>query len=558
MSNSVRSAASSSPTTQIPASRSRASVAGRPATRAIGTCSIAPADALATVGVTWTARWRGTSTPSTPAPSQLRMIAPRLPGSVTPSMATRNGGRPGRPRISSPSSASGSAAANAMTPCGASLRARASSFVAGDVGDRAPGWRWPGRRCRRRRRRACRRGRSARSRARSRGPCGARRSAARGRPGGPRPARRRGPWRPGPDAGRRRRGGPAPVRPAPRLRRVARAPSAAGVVRAPGCAGVEAADAWPARRVRAGARLTSPAGRPLLPPGRRRPTRPDRPPGRPPAADRRRGRPPPPTAAARRTAGRRSRRVPRRARRRRSRRCPRRARARRGPRAGGPSPSPARRRRPTGGPASRRAWAPVWAARRPPSNRRCRSTSPRRRRRRRRRRSSSIESAPGQRRVGVGEALADVAEPGRAEQRLGDGVGDGVAVAVADEPGRARGTGTRRARAAGRGRRRRGGRRTPGRRGPRGVTCATARRRASGGPSRGRRASVILRFHGSPGTVTTRPPSALDERGVVGAVGARRRGPGAGRRRGTPAASARRRASRGRAWRRRRRRRRRP
>ena len=90
---------------------------------------MAPADDLATVGVTWTARWRGTRTPCTPAPSQLRMIAPRLPGSVTPSMATRKGALPGRPLISSSRSASGSGAANAMTPCGASLRARASSLV---------------------------------------------------------------------------------------------------------------------------------------------------------------------------------------------------------------------------------------------------------------------------------------------------------------------------------------------------------------------------------------------------------------------------------------------
>ena len=35
-------------------------------------------------------------------------------------------------------------------------------------------------------------------------------------------------------------------------------------------------------------------------------------------------------------------------------------------------------------------------------------------------------------RVGVGEVLADVAEPGGAEQRVGDGVGDDVGVAVAD------------------------------------------------------------------------------------------------------------------------------
>ena len=37
--------------------------------------------------------------------------------------------------------------------------------------------------------------------------------------------------------------------------------------------------------------------------------------------------------------------------------------------------------------------------------------------------------------IGVGEPFADVAEPRRAEHRVGDGVGDGVAVAVADESG---------------------------------------------------------------------------------------------------------------------------
>ena len=54
---------------------------------------MAPAAAFATVGVTWTARWRGRTTPVTPAPSAERRSAPRLPGSVTPSTATRNGGR---------------------------------------------------------------------------------------------------------------------------------------------------------------------------------------------------------------------------------------------------------------------------------------------------------------------------------------------------------------------------------------------------------------------------------------------------------------------------------
>ena len=69
----------------------------------MGTCSMAPAAALAAVGVMWTARWRGRTTPVTPAPSAERRMAPRLPGSVTPSTRTRNGTRfpvsagPGRP-----------------------------------------------------------------------------------------------------------------------------------------------------------------------------------------------------------------------------------------------------------------------------------------------------------------------------------------------------------------------------------------------------------------------------------------------------------------------------
>ena len=127
-SNRLRSAASSRPTSQIPASRNRSMVFGSPETTAIGTCSIAPADALATVGVTCTARCLGRITRSTPAPSQLLTIAPRLPGSVTPSTATRNGGLPGRRRRYWARSASGNGAAIASTPCGASLRAVASSF----------------------------------------------------------------------------------------------------------------------------------------------------------------------------------------------------------------------------------------------------------------------------------------------------------------------------------------------------------------------------------------------------------------------------------------------
>ena len=62
-------------------------------------------------------------------------------------------------------------------------------------------------------------------------------------------------------------------------------------------------------------------------------------------------------------------------------------------------------------------------------------------------------SAPAPLRVGVGEVLADVAEPGRAEQRVGDGVGHDVGVAVAGQAPLALELAPRRAPAAGRGRR---------------------------------------------------------------------------------------------------------
>ena len=127
------------------------------------------------------------------------------------------------------------------------------------------------------------------------------------------------------------------------------------------------------------------------------------------------------------------------------------------PRPSAPRPSGRRPFTDTGAPtaapsraciSSRRA--PVWGARRPPSNRRCRSTSPS---------AGHVGDdvaqqhdrvGARQRRVGVGEVLADVAEPGGAEQRVGDGVGDRVGVAVADEARARRGTGSRRAPAAGR------------------------------------------------------------------------------------------------------------
>ena len=110
---------------------------GRPPTRAIGRYSTAPAAALVTVGVTCTARWRGSTTPVTPAHSAERSRAPRLPGSVTPSTSSRNGGPAGWPLLAplagrvtrSSSSASGSSAALASTPWGASVRASAMSLA---------------------------------------------------------------------------------------------------------------------------------------------------------------------------------------------------------------------------------------------------------------------------------------------------------------------------------------------------------------------------------------------------------------------------------------------
>ena len=254
---------------------------------------------------------------ATPAPSQLRMIAPRLPGSVTPSMATRNGGRPGRRLIRSASSASGSAAAKAITPCGASLRARASSLpratwatgtrlaaaratMSATPSSGVPSW-------------ADELGREPDLvdpaapgdqqladglaaldllAAEALGALGRVRVGRRRRAGRRRCGRRRGCAAPGPW----------------------RAGCGRGVERAP------VFPAWPRRRdVRRPASPDGPTGRA----GAGRPARRRRPP--------RRAR----AAAARRAAGR-AHDVPGRARRRRSRRCPRRGRARRGPRAAGP------------------------------------------------------------------------------------------------------------------------------------------------------------------------------------------------------------------------------
>ena len=60
-------------------------------TRAIRRCSTAPAEALATAGVTAAARRSQSTRPVTPAHSALRAIAPRFCGSCSSSSATMNG-----------------------------------------------------------------------------------------------------------------------------------------------------------------------------------------------------------------------------------------------------------------------------------------------------------------------------------------------------------------------------------------------------------------------------------------------------------------------------------
>ena len=104
---------------------------------------------------------------------------------------------------------------------------------------------------------------------------------------------------------------------------------------------------------------------------------------------------------------------------------------------------------------------------------------------------------PGPRGVGVGEVLADVAEPGRAEERVGDGVGDHVGVAVA---GQAALAGERHA--------------AEHERPPR-VVGERVDVEALPDPHRHRSSAndrstgvVIFRFAGSPSTSTTLPPAA--------------------------------------------------
>ena len=185
-------AASSRPTTHTPAFRSRSTAVARPETTAIGMCSMAPAAALAAVGVMWTARWRGSTTPVAPAPSADRRIAPRLPGSVTPSTSDEEraaASRPGGRRSSR--SASWRGAALASTPCGASLRASASSRLRLTSLDRNPQVGGEGRGCRPMPPRSS----IARWPPTARAPCVGRPAGARAPPGGLRPARRRGPSR---------------------------------------------------------------------------------------------------------------------------------------------------------------------------------------------------------------------------------------------------------------------------------------------------------------------------------------------------------------------------
>ena len=79
--------------------RARVARSGRPVPRPRrrrSRCSIAPAAVLVTVGDRRAERWRGRTTPVTPAHSALRRSAPRLRGSVMPAATSRNGGPPCR------------------------------------------------------------------------------------------------------------------------------------------------------------------------------------------------------------------------------------------------------------------------------------------------------------------------------------------------------------------------------------------------------------------------------------------------------------------------------
>ena len=122
---------------------------------------MAPAAALVTVGVTCTARWRGSTTPVTPAPSAERSERAEVAGvgDAVDGQQERRRAAWRATAASSSSSASGRPAAVASTPWGDSVRASAQSLARRHLAHRDAAGRRPARRCRRRPRR--RPGRSA-------------------------------------------------------------------------------------------------------------------------------------------------------------------------------------------------------------------------------------------------------------------------------------------------------------------------------------------------------------------------------------------------------------
>ena len=150
------------------------------------------------------------------------------------------------------------------------------------------------------------------------------------------------------------------------------------------------------------------------------------------------------------------------------------------------------------------------------------------------RRAGRSLSAPRQPLVGVGEVRADVAEAGGAEQGVGAGVGDDVGVAVARRARRRRRSATPPSTSGAVGSSDHGWTSKPL---PTRITRTRARLRAP----RGRAGAVIFAVRRL--AVHDEHPATgrLDQRGIVGAVGAAGVGARAARRPGTPAASARRR-----------------
>ena len=92
------------PTIQTPAFFSARSAPATFATRAIGMCAVAPADALRTVALTPAARRSGSTTAVAPAHSAVRMMAPALCGSVMWSNTTNSARCPGRRKPTASSS----------------------------------------------------------------------------------------------------------------------------------------------------------------------------------------------------------------------------------------------------------------------------------------------------------------------------------------------------------------------------------------------------------------------------------------------------------------------